>query len=57
MDERERKQKGLEGFLQPITVDGCTVIINFSPACIDMNCGTHPLDAIREILLESYHTE
>lgn len=48
---------GLESFRHPITVDGATVTLHFASVCDKDGDNENGLDAIREILLTSYHAD
>ena len=48
---------GLEALCQPITVDGATVTLHFASICDKDGDNENGLDAIREILLASYHAD
>lgn len=48
---------GLESFCQPSTVNGATVTLHFASVCEKDGDNENGLDAIRDILLTSYHAD
>ena len=57
MDGNTNDVGGLEALRQPITVDGATVTLHFASVCGKDGDNENGLDAIREILLASYHAD
>ena len=47
----------LDPFLEPITVDGAVVIVHFASASETESDDARELNAIKEILLASYHAD
>lgn len=55
--ERNTNDGSLDMFREPFEVDGAIVAVHFSPASEQKENGARELNAIREILLASYHAD